>query len=471
VRIFISYRRADSRSFTERISDNLVSEFGTSHIFQDVDDIPAGEDFRGVLREAVRGCDVVLVIIGRQWLTVTNEAGKRRIDDPDDFVRIEVESALTQGKLVVPLLVDNAAPLDASALPDSLRELAYRNAAPIRYNPDFGGDMARLVRRLRVFESELNARIEAERKAHEAAEREAQLQAEREARLAAEREAQERAERERARISALPIGVSGEIAPKPRRVVAPMRALVVQVLALLLTGVFVYPLIWGVTTSFRTLADTDSVGWSISSASARALGNSIVITLLVGALTLLIAVPTGYGWSQLRAGITRRRIMALLLLPRLVPPLAVVTPLFLMLRSTNLYNTVFGQVIATSTLAVPFASWILAEAFRRLSLSQGDERTCIAHLQRLLFSEAGRHALFAAFAVALTVGWQEFLFALIINSETGRAIMVEVAQRRAVVNSFETTFPETAALSVLTGIVTALIVSLFARRYLARWID
>jgi ABC-type glycerol-3-phosphate transport system permease component len=141
----------------------------------------------------------------------------------------------------------------------------------------------------------------------------------------------------------------------------------------------------------------------------RGLGNSIVITLLVGALTLLIAVP--------------------------------------------------------------FASWILAEAFRRLSASQGDEPTGIAHLQRLLFSEAGRHALFAAFAVALSVGWQEFLFALILNSETGRAIMVEVAQRRAFATSFETTFPETAALSVLTGIVTALIVSLFARRYLARWID
>lgn len=470
MRLFISYRRADSRSFTERIADVLAGEFDPKNIFQDVDDIPAGEDFRGVLREAVRSCDVVLVVIGRDWLTVKNEAGLRRLDDPDDFVRIEVESALTQNKLVVPLLVDNATPLDVSLLPASMRELAYRNAAPIRYNPDFSGDMGRLIRRLRTFESELKARLEAEREAQAAAEREAKLQAEREARLVAERAAQERAERERA-LAATQVPIqSTETPPKPRVVVPPMRALVVQVLALLLTGVFVYPLIWGVTTSFRTLSETDSVGWSISSASAQALGNSIAITLLVGAVTLLIAVPTGYGWSRLQSHPTRRRIMALLLLPRLVPPLAVVIPLFLMLRSANLYNTVFGQVVATTTLALPFASWIMAETFRRLSESQPEEPASIGHLRRLLGSETGQHALMAAFAVALIVGWQEFLFALILNSETGRAIMVEVAQRRAVANSFETAFPETAALSVLTGIVTALIVSLFARRYLARWI-
>lgn len=471
MRIFISYRRADSRSYTERIADVLTGEFGTSSIFQDVDDIPAGEDFRRVLREAVQSCDAVLVVIGREWLTVTDGAGQRRLDDPDDFVRIEVESALTQDKLIVPLLVDNASPLDANALPQSMRELAYRNVAPIRYNPDFSGDMGRLIRRLRTFESELQARQEAERKAREAAEREAQLQAEREARLVAEERAREQAERQRAAVAAEPLEKIMESAQKPRVVVSPLRALFVQVCALALTAIFIYPLLWTISTSFRTLEETDSIGWSISSASGRALSNSIAITVMVALVTLVIAVPTAYGWARLQSGGARRRLLGLLLLPRLVPSIAMVIPLFLLFRNINLYNTVFGQVIATSMLALPFATWILGDTFRHLLNEKvQDSLPSLAQLRRLLSSEAGRSALLGAFAVGLLVGWQEFLFALILNNQQGRAIMVEVLQRRAQAGSVETLFPETAALSILTGIVTALIVSLFARRYLAHWL-
>jgi ABC-type glycerol-3-phosphate transport system permease component len=471
MRIFISYRRADSRSFTERIADVLTVEFGTSNIFQDVDDIPAGEDFRRVLREAVQSCDAVLVVVGRQWLTVTDEAGQRRLDDPNDFVRIEVESALTQDKLLIPLLVDNAAPLDASALPPSMRELAYRNVAPIRYNPDFSGDMGRLIRRLRTFESELQARQEAERQAREVAERQAREAAEREARLAAEAQAREQAQRQREAAAADPQEKVMESVQKPRVVVPPLRALFVQVCALAFAGIFIYPLFWAISTSFRTLEETDSVGWSISSASGRALGNSIAITVMVALVTVVIAVPTAYGWARLSSVGARRRLLVLLFLPRLVPSIAIVIPVFLLFRSINLYNNVFGQVIATSTLALPFATWILGDTFRHLLNEKAqDILPGIAQLRRLLTNEAGRSALLAAFAVGLLVGWQEFLFALILNSQQGRAIMVEVLQRRAQASSVETLFPETAALSILTGIVTALIVSLFARRYLARWL-
>src|SRR5690606_37915230 len=100
-RIFISYRRADSRLVTNGIHDRLVQAFGEKDIFKDVNDIPPGEDFRTVLQQAVETSDVMLVIIGPQWTNITDSQGKRRLGDPNDFVRIEVESGLARtGTLV-----------------------------------------------------------------------------------------------------------------------------------------------------------------------------------------------------------------------------------------------------------------------------------------------------------------------------------------------------------------------------------
>jgi Flp pilus assembly protein TadD len=159
-RIFISYRRQDSGTFTGRIHDQLKANFGVNNVFRDVYDIPAGSDFRAVLNEAVGGCDVCLVIIGPQWANIADTQGKRRLDDPDDFVRIEVESALRNPKvLVVPVLVDNANMPTAEQLPESLGELAYRNAVKVRTDPDFPHDMEMLVRQLKRSKGQLPSRI------------------------------------------------------------------------------------------------------------------------------------------------------------------------------------------------------------------------------------------------------------------------------------------------------------------------
>ncbi|MEZ4668540.1 MAG: TIR domain-containing protein [Anaerolineae bacterium] len=144
--IFMSYRRADSTAHTGRIYDQLVNAFGERHLFKDVEDIPAGEDFRSVLDKALTAADVVLVIMGPQWVMITDDSGHRRLNDPHDFVRIEVESALKRTDvLVIPVLVDNAVMPDPASLPDSLKDLAYRNSVVVRNDPDFHHDINLLI--------------------------------------------------------------------------------------------------------------------------------------------------------------------------------------------------------------------------------------------------------------------------------------------------------------------------------------
>lgn len=147
VKIFISYRRADSKKDAGRIYDRLVEAFGKHNVFKDVDNIELGDDFRGALREAVAKCDILLAIIGKQWLNITDEkTGKRRLDNPDDFVRIEIESALQRDKcLVIPLLVDGAFMPNGDELPLNLRELAFKNATTVRDDPDFHKDVDKLI--------------------------------------------------------------------------------------------------------------------------------------------------------------------------------------------------------------------------------------------------------------------------------------------------------------------------------------
>ena len=145
-KVFVSYRRSDSRKDAGRIYDHLLDAFGKDNVFKDVDSIPIGTDFRGVLREAITQTDVLLVIIGAQWLTVTDENGQRRLDDPNDFVRLEIVSALQQPRIrVIPVLVDHAAMPAADDLPEDMRELTYRNATVIRDDPDFKRDVDKLI--------------------------------------------------------------------------------------------------------------------------------------------------------------------------------------------------------------------------------------------------------------------------------------------------------------------------------------
>jgi hypothetical protein len=143
--IFISYRRSDSADITGRIYDSLVDEFGRAPIFKDVDSIPLGVDFKQYLDQKVSECRVLLAIIGDEWAEARDTSGNRRLDDPDDFVRIEIESALEREILVIPLLVRGARMPTEDQLPPSLQKLVYKNGMPVRPDPDFHNDMDRLI--------------------------------------------------------------------------------------------------------------------------------------------------------------------------------------------------------------------------------------------------------------------------------------------------------------------------------------
>lgn len=148
--IFISYRRADSKASTGRIYDRLVAAFGKKAVFKDVDNIPPGQDFRKVLHAATAKCQVMLIVIGPGWVSATDERGNRRLTDPNDFARIEVETGLERDHLtVIPLLVDDAPMPNADEMPEALRELAYKNAFIIHDDPLFHHDMDTLIQTLR----------------------------------------------------------------------------------------------------------------------------------------------------------------------------------------------------------------------------------------------------------------------------------------------------------------------------------
>ncbi|MFK8186720.1 MAG: SUMF1/EgtB/PvdO family nonheme iron enzyme [Phormidesmis sp.] len=144
-RIFISYRRDDSAAEAGRIYDYLERTFGEDSVFKDVDNIDAGDDFRERLNEAVGQCQVLLAVIGQDWLTIKDGAGQRRLDNPADWVRLEIETALKRKIRVIPVLLDGVAMPRMGMLPESLQALAYRNAAFIRHDPDFRKDIKYVI--------------------------------------------------------------------------------------------------------------------------------------------------------------------------------------------------------------------------------------------------------------------------------------------------------------------------------------
>jgi hypothetical protein len=150
-RIFISYRRQETAYPAGWLYDRLVEHLGQGQVFKDVDSIELGDDFVEVITAAVAGCDVLLALIGDRWLTITGEDGQRRLDDPGDFVRLEIEAALTRNVRVIPVLVDGARMPRVAEVPASLAKLVRRQAlelSPSRF--DF--DTRRL---LRVLDSSL----------------------------------------------------------------------------------------------------------------------------------------------------------------------------------------------------------------------------------------------------------------------------------------------------------------------------
>jgi hypothetical protein len=148
--IFLSYRRDDASGWAGRLYEHLLREWEPDHVFMDIDTIPPGDDFREAIARTMRTCDVVIVMIGPNWLSAQDRAGNRRLDDESDTHRAEVAAALTADVRVIPVLVGGAAMPRVSELPEPLKELAYRNAAVLE-DRRFATDLGALQSTLKQF--------------------------------------------------------------------------------------------------------------------------------------------------------------------------------------------------------------------------------------------------------------------------------------------------------------------------------
>jgi hypothetical protein len=146
--IFISYRRDDTSASAGRLYDRLSSHFPSNRIFIDVDNIAPGVDFFEAIEKSVGSCDLLISVIGKNWLTSSDDEGKRRLDNPEDFVRLEIGTALRRNIRVIPVLVEGALMPRSTELPDDLKLLARRNAFEISHNR-FRTDSERLVGAIR----------------------------------------------------------------------------------------------------------------------------------------------------------------------------------------------------------------------------------------------------------------------------------------------------------------------------------
>ncbi len=131
--IFISYRRDDTEGQAGRLFEALREVFGAEKVFMDVATIEPGVDFRRAIEKNTASCGVLLSLIGRNWLTLADAKGQRRLDDPNDFVRLETASALKRDIPVVPVLVQGATMPRAEQLPEDLRDLAFRNSVELTH--------------------------------------------------------------------------------------------------------------------------------------------------------------------------------------------------------------------------------------------------------------------------------------------------------------------------------------------------
>lgn len=156
-KIFISYRRSDSKSECGRIYDRLLPVFGKECIFKDVDSIGHGDIFPKAIKQAISESKVLLAVIGKEWLDAKNADGSRRLDNPKDWVRKELEFAIKdkRGITIIPLLLDSTPMPLSEELPKSLQNLSYRNAISVRPDPDFNNDIEKLIGVLKdnLFES------------------------------------------------------------------------------------------------------------------------------------------------------------------------------------------------------------------------------------------------------------------------------------------------------------------------------
>ncbi len=146
-RIFISYRRSDAGGYAGRLYDRLSSHFGTNHTFIDVDHIDPGDDFARTIDERMRKADVVLVLIGPRWLTAADADGRARLHLDNDYVRIEIATAIRHNKTVIPVLFEGTAVPSPTALPEELSALATRQGFSCS-DERFHADVDRLIAKI-----------------------------------------------------------------------------------------------------------------------------------------------------------------------------------------------------------------------------------------------------------------------------------------------------------------------------------
>ena len=200
-RVFMSYRRDDTDFPAGWLYERLISHLGRGQVFKDVDSIELGDDFVEIITSAVGSCDVLLALIGDRWLEVTNDTGQRRLDDPHDFVRLELEAALKRKVRVIPILLGAASMPTADQLPASLSKLTRRQAlqlTPARFEADIGRLLRVLDRTLAEQQAQRDAKAQAQREAKAKSQQDAEAEAvaAREAEARAAREAEARAARD-----------------------------------------------------------------------------------------------------------------------------------------------------------------------------------------------------------------------------------------------------------------------------------
>jgi TIR domain len=142
--IFISYRRQDTAAYAGRIYDRLSAKYGEDNVFMDIDRIEPGQDFVDVINKSVAEAGVLLVLIGREWMKMTDKSGVLRLNNPDDFVRLEILAGLEQKTVIIPVLLADAEMPSAQALPAPLQPFARRNAIEIS-DSRFHSDVDRLI--------------------------------------------------------------------------------------------------------------------------------------------------------------------------------------------------------------------------------------------------------------------------------------------------------------------------------------
>ena len=145
--LFLCYRREDTQDAAGRLHDRLVDAYGAERVFMDIDSVPLGIDFVDHVAEQISRCSAVIVMIGKQWLKLKDKRRRRRLDNDDDFVRVEIAAALSQGIPVIPVLVQDVSMPEQELLPENIRPLSRRHGIALSATR-WRTDVERLLREL-----------------------------------------------------------------------------------------------------------------------------------------------------------------------------------------------------------------------------------------------------------------------------------------------------------------------------------